>query len=66
MLVLNLILDSGLTNDKSETFGVPLIGDRKSKALPAFFCRTSPFEVRSVWTQPEHCRAMAVKWQNGS
>ena len=38
------ILDLGLTTEYLETFGVPLIG-YQTKALPAFFCRTSPFEV---------------------
>ncbi len=35
------ILDLGLTTEYLETFGVPLIG-YQTKALPAFFCRTSP------------------------
>ncbi|MDB6982451.1 pseudouridine-5'-phosphate glycosidase, partial [Escherichia coli] len=38
------ILDLGLTTEYLETFGVPLIG-YQTKALPAFFCRTSPFDV---------------------
>ena len=52
------ILDLGLTTEYLETFGVPLIG-YQTKALPAFFCRTSPFDVREI------ARAMAVKWQTG-
>ncbi len=38
------ILDLGLTTEYLETFGVPLIG-YQTNTLPAFFCRTSPFEV---------------------
>ncbi|HCJ5620100.1 TPA: pseudouridine-5'-phosphate glycosidase [Escherichia coli] len=38
------ILDLGLTTEYLETFGVPLIG-YQTKALPAFFCRTSSFDV---------------------
>lgn len=36
------------------------------KALPAFFCRTSPFEVSiRLDSAREIARAMAVKWQTG-
>ena len=54
------ILDLGLTTEYLETFGVPLIG-YQTKALPAFFCRTSSFDVSAS----EIARAMAVKWQSG-
>lgn len=59
------ILDLGLTTEYLETFGVPLIG-YQTKALPAFFCRTSPFEVSiRLDSATEIARAMAVKWQSG-
>ena len=59
------ILDLGLTTEYLETFGVPLIG-YQTKALPAFFCRTSPFEVSiRLDSATEITRAMAVKWQTG-
>ncbi|CAH6636870.1 pseudouridine-5'-phosphate glycosidase [Pseudocitrobacter vendiensis] len=59
------ILDLGLTTEYLETFGVPLIG-YQTKSLPAFFCRTSPFEVSIRLDTPEQiARAMAVKWQSG-
>lgn len=59
------ILDLGLTTEYLETFGVPLIG-YQTNALPAFFCRTSPFEVSIRLDTPEQiARAMAVKWQSG-
>ncbi len=54
------ILDLGLTTEYLETFGVPLIG-YQTKALPAFFCRTSPFEVSiRLDSATEIARAMAV------
>ena len=57
------ILDLGLTTEYLETFGVPLIG-YQTKALPAFFCRTSPFDVSiRLDSAREIARAMAVKWQ---
>ena len=55
------ILDLGLTTEYLETFGVPLIGYQTS-ALPAFFCRTSPFDVS---IRLNIAKAMAVKWQSG-
>ncbi|EIQ1719756.1 TPA: pseudouridine-5'-phosphate glycosidase, partial [Escherichia coli] len=59
------ILDLGLTTEYLETFGVPLIG-YQTKALPAFFCRTSPFDVSiRLDSASEIARAMAVKWQSG-
>ena len=59
------ILDLGLTTEYLETFGVPLIG-YQTKALPPFFCRTSPFHVSiRLDSASEIARAMAVKWQSG-
>lgn len=59
------ILDLGLTTEYLETFGVPLIGYQTS-ALPAFFCRTSPFDVSiRLNSTKEIAKAMAVKWQSG-
>ena len=59
------ILDLGLTTEYLETFGVPLIG-YQTRSLPAFFCRTSPFEVSiRLDSAKEIARAMAVKWQTG-
>ena len=59
------ILDLGLTTEYFETFGVPLIGYQTS-ALPAFFCRTSPFDVSiRLNSAKEIAKAMAVKWQSG-
>ena len=58
------ILDLGLTTEYLETFGVPLIGYQTS-ALPAFFCRTSPFDVSiRLNSAKEIAKAMAVKWQS--
>ena len=63
--VANSILDLGLTTEYLETFGVPLIGYQTS-ALPAFFCRTSPFDVSiRLNSAKEIAKAMAVKWQSG-
>ncbi|HBM3270200.1 pseudouridine-5'-phosphate glycosidase [Klebsiella michiganensis] len=59
------ILDLGLTTEYLETFGVPLIGYQTS-ALPAFFCRTSPFDVSiRLNSAKEIAKAMVVKWQSG-
>lgn len=59
------ILDLGLTTEYLETNGVPLIG-YQAQSLPAFFCRTSPFEVSIRLDSAEAiARAMAVKWQTG-
>ncbi|WP_159866088.1 MULTISPECIES: pseudouridine-5'-phosphate glycosidase [unclassified Raoultella] len=59
------ILDLGLTTEYLETFGVPLIGYQTS-ALPAFFCRTSQFDVSiRLNSAKEIAKAMAVKWQSG-
>lgn len=59
------ILDLGLTTEYLETFGVPLIGYQTS-ALPAFFCRTSKFDVSiRLNSAKDIAKAMAVKWQSG-
>ena len=59
------ILDLGLTTEYLETFGFPLIGYQTS-ALPAFFCRTSPFDVSiRLNSAKDIAKAMAVKWQSG-
>lgn len=59
------ILDLGLTTEYLETYGVPLIG-YQTRSLPAFFCRTSPFEVSIQLDSAEAiARAMAVKWKSG-
>ncbi|WP_333848836.1 pseudouridine-5'-phosphate glycosidase [Leclercia sp.] len=59
------ILDLGLTTEYLETQGVPLIG-YQTQSLPAFFCRTSPFEVSiRLDSAKAIARAMAVKWQTG-
>lgn len=59
------ILDLGLTTEYLETFGVPLIGYQTS-SLPAFFCRTSPFDVSiRLNSAKDIAKAMAVKWQSG-
>jgi pseudouridine-5'-phosphate glycosidase len=59
------ILDLGLTTEYLETYGVPLIG-YQTTSLPAFFCRTSPFEVSIRLDTPQQiARAMDVKWQTG-
>lgn len=59
------ILDLGLTTEYLETNGVPLIG-YQTQSLPAFFCRTSPFEVSIRLDSAEAiARAMTVKWQTG-
>jgi len=59
------ILDLGLTSEYLETFGVPLIG-YQTKSLPAFFTRTSAFDVAiTLQTPSEIAKAMAVKWALG-
>lgn len=59
------ILDLGLTTEYLETNGVPLIG-YQTQSLPAFFCRSGPFEVSIRLDSAEAiARAMAVKWQTG-
>ncbi len=59
------ILDLGLTTEYLETFGVPLIG-YKTKSLPAFFTRTSPFETSvQLDSAKDIAKALFVKWQIG-
>jgi len=59
------ILDLGLTVEYLETFGVPLIG-YQTKNLPAFFTRSSGFDVTiKLDTPQEIAKAMRVKWQLG-
>jgi len=59
------ILDLGLTVEYLETFGVPLIGYQTQK-LPAFFTRTSSFDVAVMLESPQEiAKAMVVKWALG-
>lgn len=59
------ILDLGLTIEYLETFGVPLVG-YTTKILPAFYCRTSPFECSiQLDTPAQIAKAMAAKWTTG-
>lgn len=59
------ILDLGLTLEYLETNGVPVIG-YQTKSLPAFFCRTSPFDVSIRLETPEQiAEAMKAKWNMG-
>ncbi|MGL4858513.1 MAG: pseudouridine-5'-phosphate glycosidase [Enterobacteriaceae bacterium] len=57
------ILDLGLTLEYLETQGVPVIG-YQTRSLPAFFCRTSAFEVPITLDSAQQiARAMQAKWQ---
>lgn len=59
------ILDLGLTTEYLETFGVPVVG-YQTKSLPAFFTRTSPFDVAvKLDTPKEIADALNVKWSLG-
>ncbi|MFB2832453.1 pseudouridine-5'-phosphate glycosidase [Aeromonas jandaei] len=59
------ILDLGLTMEYLETFGVPVIG-YQTDVLPAFFCRTSPFNVNMRLDSVEAiAKTMTVKQQCG-
>lgn len=59
------ILDLGLTTEYLETFGVPLIGYQTDK-LPAFYSRTSPFDVSIRLNSAEEiARALDAKWTVG-
>ncbi|OVZ87978.1 pseudouridine-5'-phosphate glycosidase [Yersinia hibernica] len=59
------ILDLGLTTEYLETNGVPVIG-YQTRSLPAFFCRTSPFEVSITLNSAEQiAAAMNAKWSIG-
>ncbi len=59
------ILDLGMTLEYLETQGVAVIGYR-TDSLPAFFCRTSPFNVSvRLDTAKEIALAMKAKWGMG-
>ena len=59
------ILDIGLTLEYLETFGVPVVG-YKTDVLPAFYTRTSPFNVNFRMDQPEEVAEMIrTKWDLG-
>ncbi|CNH13434.1 pseudouridine-5'-phosphate glycosidase [Yersinia pekkanenii] len=59
------ILDLGLTIEYLETNGVPVIG-YQTRSLPAFFCRTSPYEVGITLDSVEQiAAAMNAKWGMG-
>ncbi|MBP3038520.1 pseudouridine-5'-phosphate glycosidase [Bacillaceae bacterium Marseille-Q3522] len=59
------ILDIGLTLEYLETFGVPVLG-YKTDVLPAFYTRTSPFNVNDRVDDPEEAASIIrTKWQLG-
>ncbi|MED3573045.1 pseudouridine-5'-phosphate glycosidase [Cytobacillus praedii] len=59
------ILDLGLTLEYLETHGVPVVG-YETDALPAFFTRTSPFNVNyRVNTAEEAAAMIRTKWELG-
>ena len=59
------ILDLGLTLEYLETHGVPVIGYQSDK-LPAFFARSSAFDVACRLDSPgEIALAMQAQWQLG-
>ncbi|TCJ05761.1 pseudouridine-5'-phosphate glycosidase [Cytobacillus praedii] len=59
------ILDLGLTLEYLETHGVPVVGF-ETDALPAFFTRTSPFNVNyRVDTAEEAAAMIRTKWELG-
>jgi len=59
------ILDIGLTLEYLETNGVPVIG-YETDALPAFYTRTSPFNVNyRVDTADEAAALIRTKWDLG-
>ncbi|GAA0342005.1 pseudouridine-5'-phosphate glycosidase [Bacillus carboniphilus] len=56
------ILDLGLTMEYLETKGVPVIG-YQTKSLPAFYTRTSPFEVNIKVDSPDEiAKLIKTKW----
>ncbi|MGM9927664.1 MAG: pseudouridine-5'-phosphate glycosidase [Bacillus sp. (in: firmicutes)] len=56
------ILDIGLTLEYLETHGVPVVG-YKTDVLPAFYTRTSPFNVDFRMDTPEEVASMIrTKW----
>lgn len=59
------ILDLGLTLEYLETQGVPVIG-YGTESLPAFYTRTSPFDVNFRLDTPESIAEMIqTKWELG-
>ena len=59
------ILDIGLTLEKLETLGVPVIGYR-TVAFPAFFSRESGFRAPATLNSPaEIARMLRTKWRLG-
>jgi len=59
------ILDLGLTLEKLETFGVPVLG-YQTKELPAFYSRHSGFNCDYKLESPEHTAdILKAKWELG-
>ncbi|MGD6856308.1 pseudouridine-5'-phosphate glycosidase [Bacillus infantis] len=59
------ILDIGLTLEYLETHGVPVVGYETDK-LPAFYTRTSPFDVNHRVDAPEDAASLIrTKWELG-
>ncbi|MGM0972352.1 MAG: pseudouridine-5'-phosphate glycosidase [Bacillota bacterium] len=59
------ILDIGLTLEYLETYGVPVVGF-ETDVLPAFYTRTSPFNVNyRVDTAEEAAEMIRTKWALG-
>ncbi|MEH6987460.1 pseudouridine-5'-phosphate glycosidase [Cytobacillus firmus] len=59
------ILDIGLTLEYLETYGVPVVGF-ETDVLPAFYTRTSPFNVNyRVDTAEEAAEMIRTKWELG-
>lgn len=59
------ILDLGLTLEKLETFGVPVLG-YQTEELPAFYSRHSGFNVDYKLESPEHTAdILKAKWELG-
>lgn len=58
------ILDLGLTMEYLETKGVPVVGYQTNK-LPAFYTRTSPYEVNIRLDSPEEiAQLIHTKWNH--
>jgi pseudouridine-5'-phosphate glycosidase len=59
------ILDLGLTLEKLESFGVPVLG-YQTEELPAFYSRHSGFNVDYKLENPEHTAdILQAKWELG-
>ncbi|RCW45032.1 MULTISPECIES: pseudouridine-5'-phosphate glycosidase [unclassified Halanaerobium] len=59
------ILDLGLTLEKLETFGVPVLG-YQTEELPAFYSRSSGFKCDYMVKNPEHTAdILMAKWDLG-